>query len=119
MKLKHKTPCSECPWRKDSLRGFLGGWPAEYYADAVQENEIPACHNMDFGPDDDRTAMCAGALSVASNSAIAPHKTPGASAAKEIVGKNKDCFSWVRDFYEYHTGKEYVPRILRMLSKNP
>ncbi len=24
-KCQHTTPCSDCPWRRDSLNGWLGG----------------------------------------------------------------------------------------------
>ena len=115
MKLKHKTPCKECPWKKDSLKGFLGGWTPESYADAVAMNEIPCCHLVDHGPQDNKSAFCVGALATASNSCIQPHKTPGAIEAKKKIGKREDCFQWVRDFYEYHAEKKYIPFLQRMI----
>lgn len=114
MKLKHKKPCAECPWRKNSPAGWLGGHSAYYYADAVTANEVPACHLQDHGPDSDDTAMCAGALSVAANACIQPHKTIGGVEARDIVGRSSDTFAHPKMFYEHHEeGKDWVPPALR------
>lgn len=114
MKLRHKTPCAECPWRTASVQGWLGGHAPEYYADAVQANEVPACHLQDEGADSDRTAMCAGALSVMANACSSAWKTPGGDEAKAIVGKRDDTFRHPAFFYEYHTfGEKWVHPLLR------
>lgn len=115
MKLRHTEPCKECPWRKDSLQGYLGGHDPEMYADAVAANEVTACHCRDFGPDDDRTSMCAGALAVAANACILPHRTEGGPEARERVGRRNDCFGHPAFFYEYHAGKPYTPFLLRKM----
>lgn len=116
MKLRHKTPCSECPWLKTSAAGWLGGFSPESYADAVTCNEIPACHNSDYGPDNPKSSMCVGALATATNSCIKADKTSGAMVAQKLIGKRDDCFQWVRDFYEHHTKKTYVPFYQRFLT---
>lgn len=113
MKLKHNEPCPECPWRKIAPAGWLGGHTAEFYTDAVQFNEVPACHLQDCGPDSNRTAMCAGALAVMANSCTLPHKTKGGDKARNVVGKREDCFSFPRDFYKHHTDQPYVHPMMR------
>lgn len=113
MKLRHTTRCSECPWRTDAPAGWLGGWSPEFYADAVQNNEVPVCHLSDFGPDDDRTSMCAGALSVMANAAISAWKTEGGEEAKQRVGKRDDTFQHPALFYRHHAGQEYVHPLMR------
>lgn len=113
MKCRHKEPCEECPWRLTSPKGWLGGHDPEMYADAVAENEVPACHLVDYGPDDDRTSMCAGALAVAANACIQPYKTEGGIEAVKMVGRRDDVFTHPALFYTYHSGKEWVMRILR------
>lgn len=113
MRLYHRTPCRECPWRKTSPAGWLGGFAPEYYADAVSANEVPACHMQDFGPDEDETAMCAGALSVMTNSCTSAWKTEGGDEAKTIVGKRDDTFGHPAQFYEHHAGKPWVHPLLR------
>lgn len=116
MRLHHKVPCRECPWRKESAAGYLGGWPAEHYADAVQANEIPACHLRDHGPENKDTAFCVGALATSANACILPDKQPGAKEARKEVGRREDCFGHPREFYQHHTGQEYVLRIFRKRS---
>lgn len=118
MKLCHDEPCAECPWRKIAPAGWLGGWPAEYYADAVQANEVPACHMQDFGADDDRTAMCAGALSVMVNGAQSAWRTEGGDEARAEVGKREDTFTNFAEFYKYHTGRDWVHPLARRI-KDP
>lgn len=119
MKLRHTSPCNECPWRKEAPAGWMGGHDPGVYADAVQFNEVPACHRQDHGPDDPRTSMCAGALAVAANSATSMWKTPGGDDARKKVGQRADCFRWVRDFYRHHTGEDYQPFATRRMRDQP
>lgn len=43
-KKQHVKPCSDCPWRRDSLPGWLGsGTPASWVAAAHSDEKIP-CH---------------------------------------------------------------------------
>jgi hypothetical protein len=113
MRLYHKVCCSECPWRKSAPAGWLGGHSPEFYADAVQANEVPACHLRDHGPDSDETAMCAGALSVMSNAASSAWKTPGGDEARKLVGKREDTFRHPAEFYAHHAGRPWVHPLLR------
>jgi hypothetical protein len=106
-KLVHKVPCAECPWRTASPAGWLGGHSPEYYADAVRANETPPCHLRDHGPDHPRSAFCVGALQTQANACIAPYNTPGAEAAKAVVGPNQQVFSHPATFYQHHAGKPY------------
>lgn len=108
MQLHHKTPCNECPWRKASPAGWLGGVTPEFYADAVQMNEAPACHLRDSGPDDDDTAFCVGALGTMANQCILPDRSPGAPEARREIGRRDDCFGHVALFYKHHAGQDYV-----------
>ena len=117
MELKHKTPCKECPWRTEAPAGWLGGHPAEYYADAVGAGEVPACHLKDHGPESPDTAFCAGALICMANQAMAPKGYhPGQESAGEArfkVSKSTDVFWHHSHFYLHHTGDQWVPPYLR------
>lgn len=116
-RLIHKTPCRECPWRRESVAGFLGGFSAEHYADIVQENQAPSCHLRDHGPGDPETAFCVGALHVAANACIGLREPPHAEEAKRKIGRNEACFSHPREFFSHHThGGDYTPRMLRVMS---
>ena len=116
MRLIHKVPCAECPWRKIAPAGYLGGYTAEEYADPVAENEVPACHLRDRGPDSNDTAFCVGALSTMSNACISAWKSPGADDAKKVVGRRDDTFAHPALFFEHHTGQVYIRRILREMA---
>lgn len=51
---QHKTPCHDCPWRRDSLNGWLGDLtPEEWIRSASNETRME-CHTQ-LG------AQCAGA----------------------------------------------------------
>lgn len=119
MELKHKKPCSECPWRLVSPAGWLGGYSPEYYTDAVMNNEIPACHNSDFGPDSSETAMCAGALSVMANACISAWKQEGGEEARKEVGTSQETFYHPTLFYTHHSqGKKWQHPLERQESNN-
>lgn len=117
MQHQHKTPCAECPWRKVSPAGWLGGHPAEYYADAVAAGEVPACHLKDHGPESDDTAFCAGALACMTNQAMLPMgQHPGqetATEARQDTPPNPEVFFHHSQFFEHHTGTKWVPPYLR------
>lgn len=113
MQLHHKTPCAECPWRIDSPAGWLGGFTPEFYTDAVMNNEVPACHLRDYGPDDDDTAMCAGALSTMKHGCQSAWMTEGGDEAKAIVGARDDTFKHPYQFFEHHAGEPYVHPLMR------
>jgi len=94
----------------------MGGHDPITYADAVDNNEVPACHSVkDFGPDDDRTSMCAGALTTMSKQCKSASNTDGGEDARRVIAVTDmaDCFEHVRLFYEYHTGEQYIPFLFR------
>lgn len=112
MQLTHSKPCDECPWRTISAPGWLGGWPAEYYADAVAAGEAPACHLNDHGPENPRTSYCAGALATMRSSCVMPRRI-------EIVGARNSVqcdgvFSHFTEFYRHHAdGENWVHPLAR------
>jgi len=40
-----KRPCANCPWKKDSARGYLGGNSVGVYADSIRSDRRLACHS--------------------------------------------------------------------------
>lgn len=117
MRLHHKTPCAECPWRSTSAPGWLGGHSAESYADPVAMNEVPACHMRDHGPSSPDTAFCVGALGTMKKSCTSAWKSPGADKAKALIDVPEEVFRHPALFYKHHTGEDYVNPIIRQLSK--
>lgn len=51
--IQHKRPCLDCPWRRDSLPGWLGGHPARAFIVHAHGDDPYPCHRI-RGPE------CAG-----------------------------------------------------------
>lgn len=45
-KCQHTTPCSDCPWRRDSLQGWLGGESAEQWRRTAHSDALVECHSL-------------------------------------------------------------------------
>lgn len=52
-KCQHKTPCSDCPWRRDSLNGWLGSMTPEEWVRVAHSDSTVDCHTL-------KGAQCAG-----------------------------------------------------------
>lgn len=51
---QHTKPCSDCPWRRDSLNGWLGGSDVDQWLSEVHGECVMDCHVF-------TGAQCAGA----------------------------------------------------------
>lgn len=99
--LRRTEPCKECPFRKRSMPGYLGGHPLEPYRQPPSAGMPTSCHCTDKGASDSRTSFCAGSLAVIANDpAVEP--LPEYAEAVAQVGKRDDCFASVEDFAEHH-----------------
>jgi hypothetical protein len=113
MKYGLKLPCAECPFRKDSIRGYLGpdtGNPSAFVNPAAGRVEIQkgvfvgcepsdlACH-MDIDremaanggkkPDPDHLQHCAGALHFLRLDCKMPHDREKCDAMDRVAANNK------------------------------
>lgn len=50
---QHTTPCSDCPWRRDALNGWLGSMSPEEWIRVAHSDSTVECHTS-LG------AQCAG-----------------------------------------------------------
>ena len=50
---QHTSPCGDCPWRRDSLPGWLGGSTAEQWHQTGHSDGVVLCHTIE-------NAQCAG-----------------------------------------------------------
>lgn len=103
------TPCSECPWRVTSLRGYLGmDTPVHFYWQSVTaEGEMPCHEQIDYGdphwldtqlPGAD---LCAGNLIHYRNTLKAPRR-PSLAAAVRGVRASMAVFTWPWEFMRHH-----------------
>lgn len=63
--VQHKTPCSDCPFRRDSLNGWLGGHTSEFFMQLAFSDELYDCHAK-IGP------QCAGLATFRGNICKSP-----------------------------------------------
>lgn len=99
--LKLTEPCNDCPFRKRSLPGYLGGHPLEPYRQPPSAGMPTTCHCTDKGASDSRSAFCAGSLAVINNDPNV-EVLPEYADAAEAVGKRAECFDTVDDFAQHH-----------------
>jgi len=103
-----KTTCNECPLRRDSTSGVLGGWTPEMYVEGLVGPADFACHmSKGFLPKDhEATRSCTGVANFRCNSGIARTLLPRGNALDACVAAGPDhvqVFSTLREFYDHHT----------------
>lgn len=107
-----KNPCKECPFRKDSLPGWLGtlsGAP-EVFMDGIDHTIIP-CHmkidKADGLIERGETNPCVGALQFCANSLKFPRAARGKNSTYgkllDKVVVNDEVFQWSHEFIQHHT----------------
>lgn len=108
-----KGTCRECPLRRDSTPGALGGWTANRYLDGMLRTPADfACHLSKGFNQQDPTLMrsCTGVANFRANvnmGAVLPEGN--AREAMEAAGKNEtDVFATPDEFFRHHRGKEDV-----------
>lgn len=102
MKVVHKKPCRECPWRRASLPGFLGGYEPEQFTQQVQFDGPPLpCHMTHDGVE--AQAMCAGALIFMRNSCKSAHHPDYGDARAQVEPDRENVFCWSHEFINHHS----------------
>lgn len=89
---QHKQPCSDCPYRRDAIPGWLGGSTPEEYALLAHGEAMIMCHTK-------RGPQCAGAAIYRANVCKNP-RTPDHLRLPEDTVK---VFSSMREFIDYHS----------------
>jgi hypothetical protein len=88
---QHTGPCSDCPWRRDSLHGWLGGLTSQQWVRAAHGDEVIDCH-VHTG------AQCAGAAIYRANVA----KLPRDAANLRLPADREAVFASPDQFKEHH-----------------
>lgn len=116
-KLGRKTPCNDCPYRRDSARGWLGAeTDPEVFVSAALSDFManPAdigypCHlAIDYSDPDWKTTqlpdadLCAGALIMAANNYKLPRQPERAEAVR-AVKQSPAVFRYADEFIAHHT----------------
>jgi hypothetical protein len=92
---QHKKPCSDCPFRRTSLKGWLGGMKPEFFTQFAHREGVYPCHTKDG-------AQCAGMAVFRANICKAPRNKEAL-----VVGQDKrNVFAWDDEFLKHHGGTE-------------
>lgn len=91
-KRQHRKPCSDCPWRRASLRGWVGSATPEAWIQAAHGEERIDCHTIE-GP------QCAGAATYRANVG----KLPRDSSLLTLPRNTTTVFGGRDEFLEHHS----------------
>ena len=95
------TICNDCPWRRESLNGWLGPFTAEQWIALAHSDEPIACHQTIEEEDSWEGAFqCAGAAQYRKNIAKLP-KNPEVAIAANV--DRETVFSRPAEFTAHHT----------------
>ena len=106
-----KTPCAECPFRRDSRPGYLGGgYTVETFVDQhIRGDGLNPCHmTVDTEAADwhetfiagDNGSACKGQAVFYTNQCKQPR--PGSLIVTSVFPDVDAVFTWVAEFTEHH-----------------
>lgn len=129
-----KQPCHECPFRKKSLPGYVGGhddaieifdlvshdgkFPCHMQTNSIMESleqdldeddVLAPTHEQLFQQAVEEAPFCTGAL-IFMNQTCKRSRDPEVRKLQDEAGTNPDVFSSPADFLKHHRSKEYVKR---------
>ena len=87
---QHTTPCSDCPWRRDSLNGWLGGASVEAWLHRAHADTYVPCHTIS-------NQQCAG-IAIYRRNTCKRVDPPLLTLPKDT----ETVFRWAPEFREHH-----------------
>jgi hypothetical protein len=94
-KSQHKRPCSDCPWSRGALPGWLGGFTVDEWLAAAHGEEHIDCHTL-------KGAQCAGAAIYRANVCKSP-RDPAALVCEPDAAK---VFTTPAAFRDHHARRK-------------
>lgn len=94
--VQHTRPCSDCPWRRDSLPGWLGEMTADAWLECAHGESIVQCHTVS-----NPAIQCAGLAIYRRNVAKLPRPPSLILEADRVA-----VFASRTQFKEHHAQKE-------------
>lgn len=92
---QHKKPCSDCPWARTALRGWLGPHTADEWLAIVHSDMEITCHTIE-GP------QCAGAAIYRTNVC----KVPRDRAVLTLPANREKVFATPAQFKDHHSPEQ-------------
>ncbi len=90
-KKQHTSPCSDCPFARKSLAGWLGNMTAEEWIAAVHGEALIDCHTIS-------NQQCAGSAIYRANVC----KSPRREDCLRLPADRVKVFSWMTEFLAHH-----------------
>jgi hypothetical protein len=90
-KVQHTQPCSDCPWARTALKGWLGGISIDEWIATAHSDEVVDCHCL-------TGAQCAGIAIYRRN--VCKRADP--PNLRLEVDREK-VFAWPTEFKEHHS----------------
>jgi len=94
-KVQHKKPCSDCPWKRDSLAGWLGTSSPEEWISIAHSETMVECLTL-------LTKQCAGLAIYRRNMC----KSPRNPAILVLDSDREIVFSHPTEFMNHHNGRK-------------
>ena len=92
---QHKQPCSDCPWARTALRGWLGGFHVDDWIATAHGDAIIECHAL-------KGAQCAGAAIYRANVC----KSPRDPNALRLPPNRETVFGNPAEFTAHHNRED-------------
>lgn len=90
---QHRKPCSDCPFAREALPGWLGGLTVNEWIQEIKGDDKIMCHVLDG-------AQCAGSSIFRANLA----KRPRDPAVLLLPADRESCFATPMEFAAHHGG---------------
>ena len=119
----HSKVCNECPFKKDSLRGFLGDYDGPEDFIGVHNEQPCPCHTRtDYMDPEWLNKLAAGELKLCKGQQIFlanQAKRPRGWSIRQTIERNtEDYFTFPHEFIKHHTNEELQAFLKRVRGKD-
>jgi hypothetical protein len=98
-----KIACFECPLRRKSTPGYLGGYTTEQYLDILHGIADIACHQSPGFPENHaETRSCTGVAKYRANVGITRLAHNAAAAVAHVGPDREEVFASPEEFFKHH-----------------
>lgn len=106
--IQHTKPCNQCPFRRKSAPGWLGGLTPDEFKWLADSDTYMPCHKaatesgdgVDYNADNDHLPQCAGRAIYWANQCKRPQQRD--SGLLMLPKDVKTVFNWPHEFVEHH-----------------
>jgi hypothetical protein len=100
MSCNKKKPCNDCPFRKNSLAGWLGPHDVDYFSEVLRADFPYPCHLSLNKPEEH---ICVGLVHTRNNMCKKARSGVLVEEEQRLYDIENNCFSSIKEFVEHHT----------------